>query len=121
MKTVIRSQSDLDAFKPRASRRELRQVTLELAGDPQELRRAERVINESLQACGCKTGAIFVVGALAVLCLVYRVRPLSAVSPQELMGAFGFLIAVAFVGKITGLALAEWNLRQTLERVRRLT
>ncbi|WP_104140046.1 hypothetical protein [Arthrobacter sp. ZGTC131] len=119
MNTVIRSQSELQALRRRHLRRGLREITLDLPGNRGEIRRAERTINHSLRACGCGTGAVFMVAGLATTGLVHWLGPpfYAVFSVQNLAATFAFLMATTFAGKMTGLAIADWKLRAAIERL----
>lgn len=122
MVRVIRTAGDLTTLQSRGARREIHDVTLELALDPESKRRLEATINGSLRSCGCQTGAAFVALALAAGLAAVLLEPARIRWPQfgEVWRVTVFLLALALVGKIVGLIVAEYRLRHAVREVRLL-
>ncbi len=92
--------------------------------DDNTLGTAARRLNSWRKACGCSTGAAFVIAALAFRLFV-NVRagvPGALDALRDLVVSGGWVLAAAALGKIVGLAAARACLRiQTEWLVRRLT
>jgi hypothetical protein len=110
MTRTIRTADELLALKARQRRRGLRRVVLALPGDPARRDRAERAINRGLRACGCETAAALLACGIGVVALL-AVLGLISLGWWVLVA----LCALALVGKIAGLAFAEWRLRAAID------
>jgi hypothetical protein len=122
MVRVIRTAGDLATLLSLGARREIHRVTLDLALDSENERRLEATINGSLRSCGCQTGAAFVAVALAAGLVAVLLEPSRIRWPEfgEVWRATVFLVALALVGKIVGLIIAEYRLRHAVREVRLL-
>ena len=116
---VIREPAELEALSRRRGRKGIRRVVLALPGPRAELQRAERRINAGLHACGCGVGAFFVLVGVAALATNYVIVQ-GTTGPLQIGDAAmaaGILMALALVGKIVGIIVAEWRLRATLRQL----
>jgi hypothetical protein len=122
MVRVIRTAGDLTTLLSRAARQEVHHVTLELVLDPESKRRLEATINGNLRSCGCQTGAMFVAVALAAGLAAVLLQPARIRWPEsgEVWRVAVFLLALALVGKIVGLIIAEYRLRHAVRQARLL-
>jgi len=112
--TVVRGPADVEALLPRAARRHVRRVRLEWPplGD-RERARTERRLARGLRACGCETGAAFVL--LTLVALVARGVP----GAGGVAAGLGVCLVSGVVGKLAGLAVAEVSVRRSLRRLAR--
>ena len=123
MVRVIKTAGDLTTLLSRVARQEIHHVTLELALHPESKRRLEAAINGSLRSCGCQTGAVFVAVALAAGLVALLLQPARIRWPElgEVWRVAAFLLALAVVGKIAGLIIAEYRFRHAVREVRLLS
>ncbi|NOT08800.1 MAG: hypothetical protein HOP28_11405, partial [Gemmatimonadales bacterium] len=104
MERTLRTIEELRALRPRSARRGLRRIVLALPDDSAALRKAERVINRGLSACGCEMGAVFLAVGMLVMALSAFGGP-GPSFPQSLqgwLGVVGVLMGLALVGKVVG-------------------
>ena len=123
MELVIRTAKELEGLRHRAARRGIDRVTLELGLRDDETHRLETSLNRRLRSCGCEMGAVFVAVGLAahLAAALLAPGPLRWPSLASTARFMSILLALALVGKILGLVVAEWRLRQEIvEAVRRL-
>jgi hypothetical protein len=115
---TIRTVEELRALKGRRPRQGVRRVLLEIPATPDELRRAERRINAGLVACGCEMGAFFVLAALAAVVRHALWTPGALpLTWRSGLAKSGLLLSAGVVGKLAGLAWAEWRLRAAIDRI----
>ena len=108
MELIFDSPNDLRALRSRAMRRDVSRVVLAFARDDA----VERDINRGLRACGCEVGSILLCIALVSMAVEFM---LGWRTSWWIVGAIAF--GAALVGKIAGLALAEWRLRAAINRL----
>lgn len=114
----IRTTAELRALRPRAARIHLRSIELALPLPPEERRRAEAAINAGLRACGCGTGAVFALAGVLGSVTRFAARG-SWPDTRALLGAGALVLGLALIGKVAGLAAAEWRLRRSIDRLTR--
>lgn len=119
MKKTIRTLPELQALRSFKARHGIRDVSIELPGSFDEIRKLETQINKSLKACGCEIGAIFVATGILTLVSLSLLAPnyLDWPSPKTLFGVVGFLVALALTGKIVGLSIANRRLQLTIREL----
>lgn len=119
MNVTIHTNTELHELARRKSRDGISRVTLALPGAARDLRRSEDVINRGLHACGCKSAAIFLVAAIAVLAVHVLLSPSPVLwtSASTLWHVSLVLLGSALAGKILGLAWAEWRLQKAIKRI----
>lgn len=122
MVRVIKTAGDLTTLLSLGARQEIHHVTFDLALDRESERRLEATINGSLRSCGCQTGAAFVAVALAAGLVAVLLEPARIRWPEfgEVWRVTVFLLALALVGKIVGLIIAEYRLRHAVREARLL-
>lgn len=118
MDTLIESPAALHALTQRRARRGVDRVRLALPGTEADLRRTEQTINRGLHACGCGTGAVFLVAGALLLAGQALLDPgqmeWTNASTWWLAGLV--LFTATLLGKIAGLAWAEWRIRVAINR-----
>lgn len=119
MEAVIRTSIELQTLKVRKLRRGIRRIVLKMPGPKDDIRKAEKEINRSLSACGCEVAAVFLLIGIVVIVprFLLNLSDYDLTVSQTLLKIFGFLSIFVLVGKITGLMLAEWRLRYTIDRL----
>ena len=118
MKRVIKTLAELQALKSFSARHGIRDVIIELPGSLEGIRTLETELNRGLKACGCEIGAIFVATGLLALVVFSLLTPnhFNWMSPGNLFGIVGSLSALALIGKIIGLAIANWRLQVAIDK-----
>ena len=119
MKTVILDLDRLRSLRTLKGRRSVFQVSLELPGQPPLALELESDINKSLNSCGCGTGAIFLAGGLVWLAAssLFGFGFNWAWHWPVFLKALGFLLFLAFMGKVVGLAASEVRLRAAVGKL----
>jgi hypothetical protein len=124
MRRIVSTPEELAALRPRAARRGVDRLVLQLGMHDGESRRVEQQLNRFLASCGCETGAAFVIIGLAIQIAV-AVATSDGISWPGLatVGRFSLvLLGLGLAGKITGLVAAEWRFRRAIDAtVRKVT
>jgi len=95
---------------------------IEIALDihPEESRKQlEKRINENYNACGCRSGEVFVLLGIAGIFLLIVLKPLGTISLNLnfFLISIGSIFFLALIGKLTGLLIAHLNLKRDLIRL----
>ena len=105
-----------DFFRPRP----FSQIFLRLQGiEPERRSKLEKELNFHYAACGCETGAIFVLISLVLFGAYLLLRPggLPAIQWMDTAWGFGFFFLAGLVGKGAGLAASYFKLRYRLRQI----
>ncbi|MFD4422432.1 hypothetical protein ACFWN7_13150 [Agromyces sp. NPDC058484] len=124
MDIIIENPTELHTLTNRRARRGVERVTLVIPGAEEEaLRRTERAINRGLHACGCETGAVFLVAGAVLLAGRALLDPnqMEWASPPTWWGAGLVLFTATLLGKMVGLVWAEWQFRAAINRFPEVT
>jgi hypothetical protein len=119
---TLHSAADLAVLAKPGMTREPALLQLDIPGiEPHALRRWEHLLNSRFNACGCKTGAVFALLALAGA-ITWQAHFESWQVPRWPMFALRAGLAMligTLVGKSVGIRLARWDLRRIAWRIQR--
>jgi len=115
---TLKTAEALQALLPRAARRGIDSVKLELGLLPATEKHFESTINASLRSCGCEISALIVAVGLttAIALVLLRSGPIRWPTAQEFGWSAATLLGLALGGKAIGLAIAEYRLRQAIRQ-----
>lgn len=114
---TIASPSDLRELRRWNRRRGLTRVRLRLELPSAYVDSVERTLNRQIRACGCELGAVFVLAAVAVVVARVVLARQGVGSMPALVASLVWLFVAALVGKLLGLAYAEWRVRATIDEM----
>jgi hypothetical protein len=117
METIVRSLPELQALRERAARRNVSRVLLLLPLPPDQTRDGEKVINRHLRSLGYETAVLLFAAGFAITTVRLVLAHLGMSARPTLIGAAAFLLLCAIMGRIGGIAFAEWRLRATIDRL----
>jgi hypothetical protein len=79
----------------------------------------EKRINKNLNACGCRTGEIFILLGMIGISLTIVLKPFgyTSLNLEFFLFSSGIILFLAFLGKVMGLLIAHINLKRDLIRL----